>query len=195
MKSQPAKKPRIGALILTAAPVTALGVVAGVGAGMAPLACAPVALALGLALGVLVAGATGVAPEPEAAEPVRHSFGVRALLTRAAHESRPVLQEIDVLVDVAPPRLRTIGDPECLHRAVAELIAQAARRSPPGGVVTLAARSAPSGVRLEVLDQGGGDCGSGLVIAPSIVGRHGGALRTERARPSGCRVVVDLPGV
>jgi signal transduction histidine kinase len=195
MEPRPANKPRIGALILTAAPVTALGVVAGVGAGMAPLACAPVALALGLALGVLVASATGVAPEPEAVEPERHhSFGVRALLTRAAHESRPVLQEIDVLVDVAPPRLRTIGDPECLHRAVAELIAQAARRSPPGSVVTLAARSAPSGVRLEVVDEGGGDCGAGLAVARGIVDRHGGALRAERARPHGCRVVVELPG-
>ena len=181
--------------MLTAAPVTALGVVAGVGAGMAPLVCAPVALALGLALGVLVAGATGVAPELESAQPVHQSFGVRALLTRAAHESRPVLHEIDVLVDVAPLRLRTIGDPECLHRAVAELIEQAARRSPPGSVVTLAARSAPSGVRLEVVDEGGGDCGAGLAVARGIVDRHGGALRTERARPRGCRVVVELPGV
>jgi len=180
--------------VLTAAPVTALGVVAGVGAGMAPLVCAPVALALGLALGVLVASATGVAPEPEPAQPVHQSFGVRALLTRAAHESRPVLHEIDVLVDVAPPRLRTIGDPECLHRAVAELIEQAARRSPPGSVVTLAARSAPSGVRLEVVDEGGGDCGAGLAVARGIVDRHGGALRAERARPHGCRVVVELPG-
>ena len=194
MEPQPANKPRIGALILTAAPVTALGVVAGVGAGMAPQVCAPVALALGLALGVLVAGATGVAPELESAQPVHQSFGVRALLTRAAHESRPVLHEIDVLVDVAPPRLRTIGDPECLHRAVAELIAQAARRSPPGSVVTLAARSAPSGVRLEVVDEGGGDCGAGLAVARGIVDRHGGALRAEPARPHGCRVVVELPG-
>ena len=137
MERQPANKPRIGALILTAAPVTALGVVAGVGAGMAPLACAPVALALGLALGVLVASATGVAPEPDAVEPEPHSFGVRALLTRAAHESRPVLGKVDVLVDVVPPRLRTVGDPECLHRAVAEVIEQAARRSPPGSVLML----------------------------------------------------------
>jgi signal transduction histidine kinase len=194
MEPQPANKPRIGALVLTAAPVTALGVVAGVGAGMAPLVCAPVALALGLALGVLVASAAGVAPEPESAQRVHQSFGVRALLTRAAHESRPVLHEIDVLVDVAPLRLRTIGDPECLHRAVAELIEQAARRSPPGSVVTLAARSAPSGVRLEVVDEGGGDCGAGLAVARGIVDRHGGALRAERARPHGCRVVVELPG-
>jgi hypothetical protein len=26
------------------------------------------------------------------------------------------------------------------------------------------------------------------------VGRHGGELRAERARPHGCRVVVELPG-
>ena len=194
MTMQPANKARIAALILTAAPVTALGVLAGVAVGIAPLASAPVALALGLALGALVAGSTGVEPEPEPARPEPQSFGVRALLTRAAHESRPVLGEIEVLVDVAPPRLRTVGDPECLHRAVAELIEQAARRSPPGSVLTLAARSAAPGVRLEIVDEGAGDCDEGLAVARGIVDRHGGALRTERARPHGCRVVVELPG-
>ena len=194
MTMQPANKARIAALILTAAPVTALGVLAGVAVGIAPLASAPVALALGLALGALVAGSTGVEPEPEPAGREPQSFGVRALLTRAAHESRPVLGEIEVLVDVVPPRLRTVGDPECLHRAVAELIEQAARRSPPGSVLTLAARSAAPGVRLEVVDEGGGDCDEGLAVARGIVDRHGGALRAERARPHGCRVVVELPG-
>lgn len=142
--------------MLTAASVTALGVVAGVGAGMAPLACAPVALALGLALGALVGGAIGVAPEPQVRDRKHQSFGVRALLKRAVHESRPALDAVEVLVDVAPPRLRMVGDPECLHLKLTELIEQAARRSPPGSVVTLAARSAPSGVRLEVVDEGGG---------------------------------------
>jgi signal transduction histidine kinase len=190
---EPANKARTAALILTAAPVAALGVVAGASAGIAPLVCAPVALVLGLALGALVAGSIGAVPEPEGpGEP--QSFGVRALLTRAAHESRPVLGEIDVLVDVVPPRLRTVGDPECLHRAVAEVIEQAARRSPPGSVLTLAARSAAPGVRLEIVDEGGGDCSEGLAVARGIVDRHGGALRTERARPRGCRVVVELPG-
>jgi signal transduction histidine kinase len=192
---EPATKARIGALILTAVPVTALGVVAGVGAGIAPLACVPVALALGVAMGLLVADATGVAPEPEAVEPAAQTFGVRALLTRAAYDAGPALDEVEVLVDVTPPRLRTVGDPECLHVAVAELIEQAVRRSPPGSVVTLAARSAPAGVRLEVVDEGGGDCGEGLAVARGIVDRHGGELRAERARPHGCRVVVELPGV
>jgi hypothetical protein len=60
--------------------------------------------------------------------------------------------------------------------------------------VTLAARSVPAGVRLEVLDEGGDDCAGNLAQARRIVGRHGGQLRAERARPHGCRVVVDLPG-
>jgi hypothetical protein len=200
MDRHPANKTRLPALIVTAVPVAAFGVAFGAGLGMRALVVVPVAIALGLAVGALLAAAVSAAERSGAAAPQvvpesTHSFGVRALLTRAAHEVRPALEEVDVLVDVAPPRLRTVGDPECLHRAVIELLEQAARRSPPGGVVTLAARSAPLGVRLEVVDEGRGDCGAGLVVAPRIVDRHGGALRTERARPRGCRVVVDLPGV
>jgi hypothetical protein len=188
---------RLGPLIVTTVPVTALGVVVGMGLG-APIAiCGPVALALGLGLGGLLAA--GITPTPEQAQgqgqgrQVR-TFGVRALLARAAHETRPALSGVDVRVDVSPTRLRSFGDPECLHRALTELIVHAARRSPPGGMVTLAARSAPHGVRLEVLDEGGGDCGGSLGEARRIVGRHGGKLRAERARPRGCRVVVELPG-
>jgi hypothetical protein len=62
-------------------------------------------------------------------------------------------------------------------------------------MVTLAARSAPHGVRLVVVDEGSGDCAANLAQARRIVGSHGGELRAERARPFGCRVVVDLPGV
>jgi hypothetical protein len=186
---------RSSALIAIAAPVTALAVVAGLGLGLATVVCVPLALVLGLTAGTLLAGGVSTPEHVNRVATAPHTFGVRALLTRAAHEVRPALDEVDVLVDVAPPRLRTVGDPECLHRAVTELIERAAQRSPPGGVVTLAARSAPAGVRLEVVDEGRGDCGAGLVVAPGIVDHHGGALRTERARPWGCRVVVELPGV
>lgn len=193
----PANKTRLGAFIVTATPVAALGVATGAGTGVPPLLFGPVALALGALIGVLLARA--MVPAAAIAEPQHdvgyRSFGVRALLSRAAHEARPAMSEVAVRVDVTPVRLRTTGDPERLHRAVAELIEHAARRSPPGAVVTLAARSVPSGVRLEVLDEGDGDCGSGLADARRIVGSHGGALRAERAAPGGCRVVVELPGV
>jgi signal transduction histidine kinase len=193
MTLPPTTRNRLGTLLLTAVPVTALGLAIGAGAGVPLLACGLVALAAGAVLGAMLAGAIPAMSEPEDTHRPR-TFGVRALLSRAAHEARPGLAEIAVRVDVAPPRLRTVGDPECLHRAVADLIAQAARRSPPGGIVTLAARSARSGVRLEVVDEGGGDCQMGLTDVQRIVDRHGGALRAERARPRGCRVVVELPG-
>jgi signal transduction histidine kinase len=186
-------KTRLGALIVTAVPVAALVVVVGTGIGGSVAVCGPLAAVLGLGIGLLLAVAIEPASRSVEGSGMR-TFGVRALLARAAHESRPVLADIDVRVDVAPARLRTVGDPECLHRAVAELIAHAARRTPPGGIVTLAARSAPDGVRLEVLDEGHGDCYAGLADARRIVGRHGGELRAERARPRGCRVVVELPG-
>jgi hypothetical protein len=194
---RPTNKHRLGTLIVTAVPVAALGVATGAGAG-APLAVfAPAAVLLGVVVGALLASA--LAPVAEPVEPRAHrTFGVRALLARAAHEARPALAEVDVRVDVrvdvTPAPLRTVGDPECLHRALAELIAQAARRSPPGGIVTLAARSAPSGVRLEVVDEGPGDCGAGLAAARRIVDCHGGELRAEAALPRGCRVVLELPG-
>jgi signal transduction histidine kinase len=185
---------RLGTLIVTTVPVTALGVVVGMGL-RAPLAiCGPVALVVGLALGALLAAGIPLTPEQSQGSQV-HTFGVRALLARAAHETRPALPDVDLRVDVAPTRLRTVGDPECLHRALTDLIVHAARRSPPGGMVTLAARSAPHGVRLEVRDEGSGDCGANLAQARRIVDRHGGELRAERARPRGCRVVVELPGV
>jgi K+-sensing histidine kinase KdpD len=183
---------RLGALIVTTVPVTTLGVVAGMAIGAPLIACGPVALVLGVALGVQLAAGIPMAPENGHTRQMR-TFGVRALLARAAHETRPGLPDVDLRVDVAPSRLRTVGDPECLHRALTDLIVHAARRSPPGGMVTLAARSAAHGVRLEVRDEGHGDCGASLGEARRIVGRHGGALRAERARPYGCRVVVELP--
>ena len=185
---------RLGTLIVTTVPVAALGVVVGMGLGAPLVVCGPVALVLGVGLGTLLAAGITLTPEHAQARPV-HTFGVRALLARAAHETRPALSDVDLRVDVAPARLRTVGDPECLHRALTDLIVHAARRSPPGGMVTLAARSAPHGVRLEVVDEGAGDCGANLAQARRIVGRHGGELRAERARPYGCRVVVELPGV
>ena len=184
---------RLGTLIVTTVPVTALGVVVGMGVGASLMVCGPVALVLGVALGAALAAGIAAGARARPRREVR-TFGVRALLARAAHETRPALSGVDVRVDVAPARLRTVGDPECLHRALTDLIVHAARRSPAGGMVTLAARSAPHGVRLEVLDEGGGDCGANLTQARRIVGRHGGELRAERARPHGCRVVVELPG-
>src|SRR5919204_74490 len=177
MTQRPTNKTRLGTVIVTAVPVTGLGLATGAGAGAPLLPCAAIALIVGALLGALLASAVTTVEAADPDEHERRTFGVRALLSRAVHEAGPSLSdEIAVRVDVAPARLRTVGDPECLHRAVCDLIAQAARRSPPGGVVTLAARSARSGVRLEVVDEGRGDCGGGLGEARRTVPeRAGGA--------------------
>ena len=196
MTQRPTNKTRLGTVIVTAVPVTGLGLATGAGAGAPLLPCAVIALIVGALLGALLASAVTTVEAADPDEHERRTFGVRALLSRAVHEAGPSLSdEVAVRVDVAPARLRTVGDPECLHRAVCDLIAQAARRSPPGGVVTLAARSARSGVRLEVVDEGRGDCGMGLADVRRIVDRHGGELHAEPKLPRGCRVVVELPGV
>ena len=46
---------RLGTLIVTTVPVTALGVVVGMGLGASLVVCGPVALVLGLALGAMLA--------------------------------------------------------------------------------------------------------------------------------------------
>ena len=79
---------RLGTLIVTTVPVTTLGVVAGMAIGAPLIACGPVALVLGVALGVQLAAGIPLAPEHGQARQVR-TFGVRALLARAAHETRP----------------------------------------------------------------------------------------------------------
>ena len=74
---------RLGTLIVTTVPVAALGVVVGMGLGAPLVVCGPVALVLGVGLGTLLAAGITLTPEHAQARPV-HTFGVRALLARAA---------------------------------------------------------------------------------------------------------------
>src|SRR6188472_317506 len=87
MSLRPTNKTRLGTLLVTAVPVTALGLATGAGAGAPLPVVGAIALAAGLLLGALLASSV---PTPATAEPAhspRHrTFGVRALLSRAAHE-------------------------------------------------------------------------------------------------------------
>ena len=154
----------------------------------------------------------------------RQSFAVEPLLERVAEEStmnakRGLARDIRLSISVEPGDLRVDGDAERVHQVVANLLDNAIRHSPDGGEVSLAARRVNGSVLIEVADQGPGiaaadahrvferfyradsarsstkgGTGLGLAIARWIVDLHGGEIHVEQNRPSGCRMVVALPG-
>jgi signal transduction histidine kinase len=149
----------------------------------------------------------------------RSAFEVRPVLEDAADESRLHAPHVQVSVVVDEPGLVADGDPERVHQVIANLLENAIRHSPTGGKVEVRARPDKGRVAIEVLDEGpgipeeeasrvferfyradtarsssAGGAGLGLAIARWIVDLHGGDIRAERRAPTGCRMVVLLPG-
>jgi signal transduction histidine kinase len=149
----------------------------------------------------------------------RSNFKILPVLEDAADESRLHAPHVQVSVSVDEPGLAADGDPERVHQVVANLLENAIRHSPAGGRVEVRARPDKGRVAIEVLDEGpgipeeeasrvferfyradtarsssAGGAGLGLAIARWIVDLHGGDIRAERRAPTGCRMVVLLPG-
>ncbi|WP_433167437.1 DUF4153 domain-containing protein [Kribbella sp. CA-247076] len=143
---------------------------------------------------------------------------VAELLDRAVAEARVVGREVRYDVRVTPPDLTVPADPARLHQLIANLLDNASRHSPAGGVVELTAQTTGSGWRLEVADEGpgipvadrdrvferfgtlteaegGGGTGLGLAIARWVTDLHGGTIHFVDPAPrrTGARVRVDLP--
>jgi signal transduction histidine kinase len=119
-----------------------------------------------------------------------------------------------VVVTVSPSELFAVADPARLRQVVVNLVDNAIRHSPSGGRVAVEARAAvPSGLRLEVCDEGpgipagerervfqrfsrgatsAGGTGLGLAIARWAVELHGGAIEVMEV-PIGCRIGVTIP--
>jgi signal transduction histidine kinase len=148
----------------------------------------------------------------------RTAFRVEPLLEHAVREQQLHAPEIPVQVSVDAHDLTAAGDPERVHQVVANLLENAVRHTPRGGIVEVRARRRDHGVVIEVLDEGpgiaeaeasrvferfyradsarsssNGGAGLGLAIAQWIVDLHGGEIRPERREPHGCRMVVTLP--
>ena len=116
------------------------------------------------------------------------------------------------------------GDVSLLRQLLLNLVSNAARVTPPGGLVTLEARRTPQGWRLAVTDEGPGlpaeqlervfgrfvrfstasgrgegspGHGLGLSICRGIAGLHGGDIRAENREDgrTGLTVVVNLPAI
>ncbi|MFI5706940.1 DUF4153 domain-containing protein [Kribbella sp. NPDC051620] len=143
---------------------------------------------------------------------------VRSLLEQAVAEAKVSGREVRYEVEVTPTWLTVPADLSRLHQLVANLLDNASRHSPAGGVVRLVALATAEGWRLEVTDEGpgipvadrdrvferfgtlaetegGGGTGLGLAIARWVTDLHGGTIHFVEPEPntSGARARVDLP--
>ena len=118
-----------------------------------------------------------------------------------------------LLFDVATSPWYVHGDPQLLERAVANLVDNAAKWSPPGGTVTVRL----AGGELSVRDEGPGiaeadrphvferfyrspdargmpGSGLGLAIVAQVAQRHGGSVRAGRSAGGGAAMHLAVPG-
>ncbi|CAH2600625.1 Histidine kinase [Rhodovastum atsumiense] len=138
-------------------------------------------------------------------------FDLAELYTAAAEEREQAL-DADI-----PPILPAFGDRDMLQQAVANLLDNALKFSPPGSTIRLAGRSAGRMVEIVVADQGPGipaqdrsraterfyrgetarstpGSGLGLSLVQAVATLHGGGLRLEDNKP-GLRAVITLPAL
>jgi signal transduction histidine kinase len=124
----------------------------------------------------------------------------------------------DLRVDVPESVPPILGDRRRVEQILTNLLANAAKYTPAGGIVEVAAYSVNGHVSLSVADNGPGvpeaerdivfdkfyrgrnaqqrgeaGSGLGLAIVKSLVDLHGGSVRIEDSVPRGARFVVELP--
>jgi two-component system sensor histidine kinase MprB len=145
-----------------------------------------------------------VAPSPE---PIDLRDVVNAALERVRRRGH------GLVFDVELNPFYVLGEAETLERAVANLLDNAVKWSPPGGTI----RVQLEGGRLRVADQGPGireedmpyvfdrffrsdaarntpGTGLGLSIVAQTVARHGGWVRVGRSAQGGAEFTLNLPG-
>jgi signal transduction histidine kinase len=129
---------------------------------------------------------------------------VRAYAAQARSSGVDFVTQVDVPASVS-------ADKDLLREAVANLVDNAVRVSPPGAAVTLRVAKGVGGPSIDVTDSGPGiesdrldtlferfqrsDSGSGLglAIARRVVERHGGSLRVRTAHGEGSTFTIELP--
>ncbi len=143
-------------------------------------------------------------------------FDIRPLLDGLEELYGVVAEEKQVRVTVtAPERLPMFGDRELVQQAIANLVDNSVKFSPPNGEVAIRAQPLPVGIAISVSDQGPGipaedrsraverffrgeqarstpGSGLGLALVQAVAQLHGGSLRLEDERP-GLGAVLFLP--
>ena len=157
----------------------------------------------------------------------KQNVDLRALVQECMLLARqhPEVQAVDLRGDLDPDPVHLMGDADILHRALFNLVLNAAQSAGEGGTVVVSLanerdRSRPRGtdveypVRLAVRDSGPGiepgtanrifdpffttkesGSGLGLAVVHRSVEAHNGATFVERAPEGGAQFVVFLPGL
>lgn len=145
--------------------------------------------------------------------PNRQPVEVAELIEACVERLRRALVGVEVVVDVDDEGLVAFGDYTQLDQVVTNLVENAARHSPPGGQVTIAARRVDAAVRIVVSDQGPGipaelrdvvtepfrgigsqaSTGIGLAICRSIAEAHGGRILVDDEPGGGARISIEVP--
>jgi signal transduction histidine kinase len=151
-------------------------------------------------------------------EPVPVAELVAETVAEAEVAARVAGRGVGFTTEIRPPQLVARVDRNRVHQVLVNLLDNAARHSPPGGVVAVGARREGERMVVEVSDEGpgiapedrdrvfhrftrgdravGGGTGLGLAIARWAVDLHGGEIVVaEPVDGRGCRIQITLPGV
>ncbi len=141
------------------------------------------------------------------------------LLRDTAERFRRRAEHAGVEIDVKPgPNPVMQADARRIEQAVANLVDNAVRHTPPGGRITLSSAAADGTVRLSVHNTGSyiapeamphiferffqvdpvkaranGNTGLGLAITQDIVEAHGGSVTVESSRGGGTEFLISIP--
>jgi signal transduction histidine kinase len=145
---------------------------------------------------------------------------LRAAVESAAHQHDALAERRGVKVELELPArpVRIRHDPPRIGQVVANLVGNAVKFTPRGGVVRVSVESTTDGARIDVVDTGvgidpnelphiferfyrgsranearGSGSGLGLAIVRSIVDIHGGTVTVESGANTGSRFTVRLP--
>ncbi len=140
------------------------------------------------------------------------------LLLPASDEFRTAFADrgVHLKIDISPDAPPVLADPIRMQHVFTNLLNNALRHTPPGGVVTISARREGEEVCFVVEDTGPGipeeylphvfeeffrvpgqdqqhDTGLGLAIVKDIVGLHGGTIEAQSEAGKGAKFIFTLP--
>ena len=149
----------------------------------------------------------------------RKPIDLREIVTQSEEQNRTYAADrgVELVAKLQREPLPVMGDASRLLQALTNLISNAAKYSPEGGVVTVVAKKADGHARLSVADKGAGipvefrsrifarfaqasghdstraGTGLGLAITRAIVESHGGRIDYETESGKGTCFWIDLP--